>query len=35
MEFEEVVKYYSRPFVREEISDYCRGRWVAGVLPSG
>jgi len=29
MEFEEVVEYYSRPSVREEISDYCRGRWVA------
>ena len=29
MEFEGVLKYYSRPLVREEISDYCQGRWVA------
>jgi hypothetical protein len=29
MEFEDVVEYYSRPLVREEISTYCRDRWVA------
>ena len=29
MEFEGVLKYYSRPLVRKEISDYCQGRWVA------
>jgi hypothetical protein len=36
MEFEEVIKYYSRSLVRKEISDYCQGRWVAvECIPQG
>jgi hypothetical protein len=33
MEFEGVIDYYSRPLVRKEISEYCRGRWVAVECP--
>ncbi len=29
MELDEVFEYYSRPQVAEEITKYCRGRWVA------
>ncbi|RLF10412.1 MAG: hypothetical protein DRJ98_06160 [Thermoprotei archaeon] len=29
MDYEEVLAYYSRPEVKEEVVSYCRGRWVA------
>ena len=29
MDFEEVLAHYSKPQVREEIAEYCNGRWVA------
>ena len=37
MDFKEVLTYYSKPQVKEEIAAYCRRRWVAleGVYPDG
>ena len=37
MDFEEVLTYYSKPQVKEEIAAYCSGRWVAleGFYPNG
>ncbi len=29
MNYEEILAYYSKPQVKEEIASYCRGRWVA------
>jgi len=29
LDFEEVLAHYSKPQVREEIAEYCNGRWVA------
>ncbi|RLG48124.1 MAG: hypothetical protein DRN90_03930, partial [Thermoproteota archaeon] len=34
MEYNEVLDYYSRELVKKEISDYCKGRWVALEAPS-
>lgn len=29
LEYDEVKKFYSNPLVKEEISEYCKNRWVA------
>ncbi len=29
LEYERVIEYYSRELVKEEICDYCKGRWIA------
>ncbi len=34
MEYKEVLDYYSKELVKKEISDYCKGRWVALEGPS-
>ncbi|RLG40085.1 MAG: hypothetical protein DRO05_07250 [Thermoproteota archaeon] len=34
MEYEQVLGYYSRSLVKREISEYCRGRWVALESPA-
>jgi len=37
LDFEEVLAYYSKPQVKEEVAAYCKGRWVAleGLQRSG
>jgi len=34
LDYDEVLSYYSKELVRREISEYCRGRWVALEAPS-
>jgi len=34
LEYDEVLGYYSKELVKKEISEYCKGRWVAVEAPS-
>jgi hypothetical protein len=34
LDYDEVLNYYSKELVKREISEYCRGRWVALEAPS-